>query len=748
MTSIKLMLTGAQAWASATGPLTSGMVGIPVTIEYDETWDGLTKNLMCRCSPWGSNDGEIRTLLNVGENAVVAHEVMQPDMYLHLGVEGFSDDGKLVMPTTWARCGKIEYGANTCDDPSTDPELSVWNQLQIEMEQTKEYVLTPEQAANIQDYAQEAAQAAQESRQAAEEAKQTVESGLYYIPAVSQPTDATLKFEFTPSITGVPIPKPVTVELPVGEGTVENVDLTGYATETWVQEGYQPKGNYLTVVPVATLAVLGGVKPTIAKDETMTQPVAVDEDGSMWTVPAASGTVLVAASDAPAIIQAAAQYVCTGVNDQLMINAAIDAVREGEVRLSGGSYYLTGSIYPKSKTQIVGRNATLYMSDEIASTITQAYAAGDTVIHVADASVFVLGQKVCTDAGIAASYKCRIAAIDTAANTVTLDNPLSTAAGFEVGTYRLIVDFSAVWFDGVSDATVEGVIVEGNKDALTFYDTDYGNNGILFSNATRCKAIECTANNVLTHGFLMLYSAQCQEINCTAKDCARLGFDVFGGDGGHLIHGCVAINGDTGFQNHNAVNTIVSNCTATGANVGFSAQSGNTKNVLFVGCAAYSNRYGFKCIASGTKIISIIGCTIIDSANDGIQLDAANATELLVADNVIKNSQQRAIWLLGANGFTITGNHITDCCTADTGTAVSDKAAICIYGAAKNGLVSGNNIQLNTTDTKGCACGIAEYSLTGDNNVVVNNVIRGARVAATNKLGANSVFENNYEFAA
>lgn len=28
-----------------------------------------------------------------------------------------------------------------------------------------------------------------------------------------------------------------------------NVDLTGYAKETWVREGYQPKGNYLTEIP-------------------------------------------------------------------------------------------------------------------------------------------------------------------------------------------------------------------------------------------------------------------------------------------------------------------------------------------------------------------------------------------------------------------------------------------------------------------------------------------------------------------
>jgi len=227
LTSIKLLLNGAHAWATVDGPLTSGMVGIPVTIEYDESWDGLTKNLMCRCSPWGSNNGEIRSILDVGETATVAHEVMQPDMFLHLGIEGFNEDGTLVIPTTWARCGKIEYGANTCEDPSTNPELSVWNQLQVEMEKTKAYVLTPEQAVNIQSYAQTATQAAQEARQAAEEAKQTVGSGLYYIPSVSQPTDTTLKFEFKPSVTGVPVPKPVTVTLPVGEGSGENVTQGG-----------------------------------------------------------------------------------------------------------------------------------------------------------------------------------------------------------------------------------------------------------------------------------------------------------------------------------------------------------------------------------------------------------------------------------------------------------------------------------------------------------------------------------------
>ena len=160
MTSITLKLTGAHAWATVRGPLTSGMVGIPVTIEYDGAWDGLTKNLMCRCSPWDSDDGEIRTILNVGETATVAHEVMRPDMYLYLGVEGFRDDGTLVIPTTWAKCGRIEYGANTGDDPSTDPELSVWNQIMTEMEQIRQDVIPPELVDEIRGYARTASEAA------------------------------------------------------------------------------------------------------------------------------------------------------------------------------------------------------------------------------------------------------------------------------------------------------------------------------------------------------------------------------------------------------------------------------------------------------------------------------------------------------------------------------------------------------------------------------------------------------------
>ena len=74
LTSIMLKVNGVEVSATVTGTLTSGMVGIPVTIQYDQEWEGLNKNLVCRCGRGEpDSDEEQRAILNVGEAAAVAH---------------------------------------------------------------------------------------------------------------------------------------------------------------------------------------------------------------------------------------------------------------------------------------------------------------------------------------------------------------------------------------------------------------------------------------------------------------------------------------------------------------------------------------------------------------------------------------------------------------------------------------------------------------------------------------------------
>ena len=127
MTKIQLTLTGAQARAEVEGILTAGMVGVPVTITWDESWNGLVKTLVCR------SDGCVRTILNVGSQATVAPEVFRTERWapnaLYLGVEGRDGEGKLVIPSTFAYCGQILPGAVAEGAVSQEPENPAWARI-------------------------------------------------------------------------------------------------------------------------------------------------------------------------------------------------------------------------------------------------------------------------------------------------------------------------------------------------------------------------------------------------------------------------------------------------------------------------------------------------------------------------------------------------------------------------------------------------------------------------------------------
>lgn len=105
MTTIELVCRGASARARVSGPITAGMVGIPVEIRCDSAWDGLTKTLVCMSAR------QKIPLDGVEDSAVVAWEVLTEGMHLYLGLEGRSPSGDVVIPTTWADCGRVEPGA-------------------------------------------------------------------------------------------------------------------------------------------------------------------------------------------------------------------------------------------------------------------------------------------------------------------------------------------------------------------------------------------------------------------------------------------------------------------------------------------------------------------------------------------------------------------------------------------------------------------------------------------------------------
>lgn len=117
MTNIILKVNGASAVATLDGKLTSGMVGVPVLIEYDDAWDGLSKTAVFKVGDFA------RDRKNIGTSTTVPWEVMRNSGNpLMVGVEGRDEGGNLVMPTVWASAGTIQKGANATIPGAPNPD--------------------------------------------------------------------------------------------------------------------------------------------------------------------------------------------------------------------------------------------------------------------------------------------------------------------------------------------------------------------------------------------------------------------------------------------------------------------------------------------------------------------------------------------------------------------------------------------------------------------------------------------------
>lgn len=132
MTTIYLTLSGATASAQVEGTVTAGAAGIGVYVSWDEHWDELTMTLLCK-----SDAGIWAVSLEDGE-ATIPQEALQRTLFgrneLMLGVEGRSRDGKLVLPSEFAYCGKILPGARqenlsqTAQTVGAVAEIITWHQ--------------------------------------------------------------------------------------------------------------------------------------------------------------------------------------------------------------------------------------------------------------------------------------------------------------------------------------------------------------------------------------------------------------------------------------------------------------------------------------------------------------------------------------------------------------------------------------------------------------------------------------------
>lgn len=131
MTTIKLYCRGSFAAAKTDGQITAGTVGLPVELHWDSAWDGMAKTLFFRNSLYP--DGEQSIVLDMGEPVTVPGTVLAQSGQLYISAEGISRDGKRVLHTQWADCGKIRASGRLAE--RTETELSLEQQLRLLAEQ-------------------------------------------------------------------------------------------------------------------------------------------------------------------------------------------------------------------------------------------------------------------------------------------------------------------------------------------------------------------------------------------------------------------------------------------------------------------------------------------------------------------------------------------------------------------------------------------------------------------------------------
>lgn len=116
--------------------LTKGQIGAQVQFVFNDHWSDMKKTAVFkRC---GKTIDVVDSEWN-GDIVTVPPEITEEAGFLvHVGVYGVSEDSKRITPTLYAPLGAVALGAEPDGDPSTDPTLPVWAQLQGDIDKIKD----------------------------------------------------------------------------------------------------------------------------------------------------------------------------------------------------------------------------------------------------------------------------------------------------------------------------------------------------------------------------------------------------------------------------------------------------------------------------------------------------------------------------------------------------------------------------------------------------------------------------------
>lgn len=116
--------------------LTKGQIGAQVQFTFNDHWTNMKKTAVFkRC---GKTIDVVDSEWNGDIVTVPSEMTEEAGLQVYVGVYGVSEDGKRITPTLYAPLGAVALGAEPDGDPSTNPTLPVWAQIQGDIDNIKD----------------------------------------------------------------------------------------------------------------------------------------------------------------------------------------------------------------------------------------------------------------------------------------------------------------------------------------------------------------------------------------------------------------------------------------------------------------------------------------------------------------------------------------------------------------------------------------------------------------------------------
>jgi parallel beta-helix repeat protein len=442
-----------------------------------------------------------------------------------------------------------------------------------------------------------------------------------------------------------------------------------------------------------------------------------------------TATFVVAASDSMVQDKAMADYVCTGTNDHLVIQAALDALPAtgGEVKLLEGTYNIEVSPVMDSYQTLTGcgYNTVLTTSTALSGLITAAGGAGTEKQGI-----------------------------------VVSDLRIDAASTAYAGIYWDYVDNSEIRNVWVHDCTTNKGITEWGGIQLLNCDFDkiagnrsydnleYGIQlGDFLGGTGSCTGILLEDNICLQNGIsnIWLYDSSNNTVVGNIIQGNSLSIYLITSDNNTIMGNIIQSTSTAIYLDNSSGNTVASNIIQTTSDgIALDSSNDNTitannclgcdtgidlnssDNNTIVGNTLNTGNYGIQLSGNNN---TMVGNIIQGNNNIGIYSPSSDSSNNAITGNTIQGNSEAGILIVGSHNNAITGNAITE----------NGEAAIQFSSSCDNNTISGNTIKDN-----GSGIIINE----SDNNTIVGNTLIGNSQTSDNTKDNIYLYDSDYNLIA